>query len=219
MRGENIMESAIYRTATLRLQASIKLVVLEKPPIKETGEHQKFLNELQSYGYGYWKWLRKRRIREVFVVCDVQNPDVGKIEKVCIWRKTENSLELENGKRFDLKTGRSINISGEPKYIFPVEDRRVREAWEPQSLRQRVEHVLPALRLKDVRAYADVLQPDWHFGLFNRNFAGAADLLSEREAASMATCRDFAKKTVLGHLPNAIQEFRALVEMMERDTK
>ncbi|MGA9627762.1 MAG: hypothetical protein WBL65_27120 [Bryobacteraceae bacterium] len=211
------MESATCRTVTaLGFQPNTELVVLDKPPISEDGEYQKFLNELQSYGCGYWKWLRKRRIREVFVVGSVRNPEAGKIDKIRIKRKTADSIELADC-RFDIKTGRSLY--GEPKYIFPVENRLVWDAWEPQSLRQRVERGLPALPFKAVRAYADLLHPNWHLGLFNFSFTGAADSLSERAAASMASCREFAKKAILCHLPRAIQEFRALVEMMERDAK
>ena len=212
------MESATCRTVTtLGFQPNTKLVVLDKPPISEDGEYQKFLNELQSYGCGYWKWLRKRRFREVFVVGSVRNPEAGRIDKIRIKRKTADSIELADCRRFDIETGRSLY--GEPTYILSVENRRVWDAWEPQSLRRRVERVLPALRFKDVRAYADVLQPNWHFSLFNHSFTGAADSLSEREAASMASSREFAKKAIFGHLPGGVQEFRALVEMMERDAK
>jgi hypothetical protein len=109
-------------------------------------------------GAGYWKWLRNRRIREVFVVGNITNPDAGKIDKIRIKRKTGDSIELADCGRFDVKTGRSLY--GDPKYIVPVEDRRVWEAWELQSLRQRVECALPELRFKDVRAYADMLVPN-----------------------------------------------------------
>jgi hypothetical protein len=212
------MESAICRTvSTFGLQPNTKLVVLNKPTISEDGEYQKFLNELHSYCCGYWKWLRKRRIREVFVVGNVRTPEIGKIDKVRIKRKTEDFIELTDGRRFDITTGRSF--CGEPGYIFPLENRRVCVAWEPQSLRQRVERAFPKLGLDDVRTYADELLPNWHLGLFDHAFTGAADSLSEREAASMASSREFAKKAIFGHLPGNTQEFRALVEMMEHDAK
>lgn len=212
------MENELCRTAsTSGFQPTIKLVVLSKPPTSESEKYQKFLNELQSYGCGYWKWLRKRRIREVFVVVSLTNPEIGKIEKIRIKRKTADFIELADCKRFDLKTGRSLY--GESKYIFPVENRLVWDAWEPQSLRQRVEGALPAIPFKTVRAYADLLHPNWHLGLFDFSFGGDAEFLSERAAVSMASCREFAKRAILGHLPQAIQEFRALVEMMERDAK
>jgi hypothetical protein len=73
---------------------------------------------------------------------------------------------------------------------------------------------------KAVLAYADLLQPDWRrFGLFNRPFTGVADVLSEQAAATMEFVRKQAKKAILSHLPRAIQEFRALAEMMEWDRK
>jgi len=178
-------------------------------------EIENLLNELQSYGRGYWKWLPKRRIREVFVVDSVTNPETGKIDKIPVKRKAADFIELADCRRFDIKTGRSL--FGEPKYIFPAENRLVWDAWEPQSLRQRVERALPALPFNAVRAYADLLHPNWHLGLFNRSFTCAADSLSEGAAASMASSREFAKRAILGHLPGTVQELRALAEMMERD--
>jgi hypothetical protein len=217
-------------------QPNIKLVVLNKPAKSEDEKYQKFLNELQSYGCGYWKWSLKRRIREVFVVDDIKNPETGNIDKICIRRKTIDFVQLEDSRRFDIMTGRCLY--GEPKYIFPVENRQVWGAWEPQSLRQRVERALPSLRLEDVQAYAYVLStgqppvsneghPYWHLGIVTeiiyrahgRNFDRPASSLSEREEASMASCRKCAKKSILDHLPGAIQQFRALVEMMEGDAK
>jgi hypothetical protein len=158
-------------------------------------------------------------------VDDVTKPDIGRIDRVCIKRKTRDFIKLADRREFDLKTGRSLH--GEPKYIFTVEDRRVRVAWEPQPLRQRVERVLSALRFADVRNHADLLCPGWHFGLFadrldgvlGRNFDRPAASLSEREEASMVSCRRFAKEAVLSHLPRGVQELRALVEMMEGDAK
>jgi len=193
--------------------------------MSEDEKYQKFLNELQSYVCGNWNRFRKRRIREVFVVGSITNPEIGKIDKLCIETKSADFMELADCSRFDLKTGRSLN--GEAKYIFPVENRLVWDAWEPQSLRQRVERVLPALPFKAVRAYADLLHPNWHFGIFTekldrmfgRNFDRPAASLSEREEARMASCRKLAKETVMDHLPGAIQEFRALVEMMEGDAR
>jgi hypothetical protein len=220
------MESALCRTVTPSgFQPTIKLVVLNKPATSEDDKYQKFLNELQSYGCGYWKWLRKRRIREVFVVGSVTNPETGKIDKIRIKKKSAGFIELTDCRRFDIKTGRCL--SGEPRYIFSIENRLVWNSWEPQSLRQRVERALPALPFKAARAYADLLHPNWHLGIFTekldrvlgRNFDRPAASLSEREEASMASCRKFAKETVLDHLPGAIQEFRALVEMMEGDAK
>lgn len=215
------MESAICRAVptldSSQIQNLTKLLVLNKPPLSEEGEYQKFLKELQSYCCGYWKHRRKWRIRQVFVVGSVRAPEIGKIDKVRLKRKTGDFVELTDCRRFDIKTGQSH--SREPRYIFPVENRRVWDAWEPQSFRQRVEIVLPKLRLKDVRTYADELLPNWHLGLFNHSFTGAAESLSEREATRMAATREFAKKAVFGHLPADIQELRALVEMMERDAK
>src|ERR1017187_7847818 len=103
------MENASRKTVTLGFLQSIKLVVLEKPSVSIDQKYQEFLNELQSYGCGYWKWLRKRRIREVFVVCSVRNPATGKLDKMSIKKKSPDSLELTDGRRFDLKTGRSLN--------------------------------------------------------------------------------------------------------------
>ena len=220
------MENASRKTVTLGFLQSIKLVVLEKPSVSIDQKYQEFLNELQSYGCGYWKWLRKRRIREVFVVCSVRNPATGKLDKMSIKKKSPDSLELTDGRRFDLKTGRSLN--GELVYIFPVEDHLlVWAAWEPHYLRQGVERVLPALRFADVRNYADLLSPGWSHGMFTekfdrvfgRNFDRPAASLSEREEVSMSSCRRFAKEAVLEHLPEPIHEFRALAEMMERDAK
>lgn len=105
------MESATCRTVTaLGFRPNTKLVVLDKPPISEDGEYQKFLKELQSYGCGYWKWLRKRRIREVFVVGSVTNPETGKIDKSRIKRKTADFMELADSGRFDIKTGRLSSL-------------------------------------------------------------------------------------------------------------
>jgi len=220
------MESALCRTVTTSgFQPTIKLLVLNKPATSEDEKYQKFLNELQSYGIGYWKWLRKRRIREVFVVGSVTNPETSKIDKIRIKRKSACFIELADCGKFDIKTGRCLY--GEPKYIFSVENQLVWDAWELQSLRQRFERALPSLSLKDVRAYADMLHPNWYVGIFTekldralgRNFDRAASSLSEREEASMASCRKFAKETILDHLPGVIEQFRALVEMMERDAK
>jgi len=200
------------------------LIVLQKPPAyyEDLTYYQQFLSELQSYGCGYWKWLRKRRIREVFVINDITNPTSGKIDKIAIKRKTSDSIELSSGK-FDIKTGRSL--CGEAKYIFPIEDRRVWAAWERQSLRRRVETVLPALRLVDVRSYADLLARGWGLGIFTeksdrllgRNYDRVAAFLTERKVESMATCWKYAKEAILGHLPGDIEELRALVTMLESD--
>jgi hypothetical protein len=223
------MKSASLKTVTtLGFPQTTKLVVLEKPSIAgESDNYQEFLNELQSYPCGYWKWLRKRRIREVLVVCSVKNPATGKLDRISIKNKTsQDSIELADGRRFDLKTGRSL--SGLLDYIFPVEDyQRVWAAWEPQYLRQRVEQVLPMLHFSDVRSYADLVSPRWNCGfstaeydhVFHLNFDRPAGLLSERDAAKMASCRNDAKNAILGHLPAAVQELRALVEMMERDAR
>jgi len=208
----------------LEVRPNIKIVVLNKPVSGEE-KYQKFPNELQSYGCGYWKWLRKRRIREVFVVDNIKNPTNGKIDKIRIKRKVGDFIELADSRRFDVKTGRSV--CEEPKYIFPVADRLVWNGWEPQSLRRRVERVLPALSLADVRSYADTLSPGWMLGIYSekldafcgRNFARPAAMLSEREEAGMASCRNFAKKTILENLPGAIHELKALVDMMEEDAK
>ncbi len=125
--------------------ASCKAVAtLEKPPISGDEKYQGFLSELRSYCCGYWKWLRKPRIREVFVVGSVTNPETGKIDKLRIKRKTRDFIELADCRRFDIKTGRSLY--GDPKCIFPVEDRLVWDAWEPHSLRQ---HLNELLRLVD----------------------------------------------------------------------
>jgi|SRR5215471_5265640 len=213
------MENAVCRVdSTTGFRPTIKLVVLSTPATSENEKYQEFLSELQSYCCGYWKWLRKRRIREVFVVGSLTNPEKGKIEKIRIKRKTAEFIELTDSSRFDPKTGRYLYT--EQKYIFPVENRLVWDAWEPQSLWQRVDRALPALPLKAVRAYADLLHPNWHFGgLFDFRFGGDVQSLSERVAASMASSREFAKKAILGHLPGTVHEFRALVEMMERDAK
>jgi hypothetical protein len=213
----HLMETALCTIVTASgFQPTVRLVVLNKAAIAKDEEYQKFLNELQSYYCGYWKWL-PRRIREVFVVGSVTHPETGTIDKLRIKRKTADVIELVDCRRFDIKTGRSVY--GEPKYIFPVANRRVWDAWEPQALRERVESALSALTFKAVVAYSDLLHPNWHLGVFNRNFTGAADSLSEREAASMSTCREFAKKAILCHLPGAIRELRALVEMMEGDAR
>jgi hypothetical protein len=87
---------------------------------------------------------------------------------------------------------------------------------------------LPSLdEPKAVRDYADLLHPKWQYGMFaegldrfvGRDFDRPAASLSEMDEASMASCRKFSKEAILGHLPGTIQEFRALVDMMERDAK
>ena len=220
------MESAFCSTVTpLGFQPNIELVVLDKPPTLERGKYQEFLNELQSYPDVYWKWSLKPGIKEVLVVDRMTNPETRKVHKLRIKRKKGDFIELENRWRFDIKTGRSLD--GELKYIFPVEDRQAWAEWEPEFLRQRIERVLPGLRFADLRNYADLLSPGWKFGIyserfdrvFRRNFNRPAASLSEHEEATMTSCRRFAKEAILGHLPLSIQEFRALVEMMERDAK
>jgi len=86
-------------------------------------------------------------------------------------------------------------------------------------LKQRVERALPNLRFADVRAYADVLRPIWHCGVFTDTFERPAASLSEYKQAGMAACRKFAKSAILGHLPKDTKELRAFVEMMEGDVK
>jgi hypothetical protein len=212
------MESTVCRTVTtLGFQPTLRLVVSNKSVISENENYQKFLKELRSYSCGYWKWLR-RRIRVVFVVGSLIHPENGKIEKIRIKRKTTEFLELADGRRFDVKTGRSF--SQEPLYVFPLGNGIVRDSWEVQSLRQRLERALVPLPFRAVRAYADLLHPNWHLGgLLNCSFNGAADAISEREAASMAWCREFTKSAISKHLPTGIHDFRALVQMMEGDAK
>jgi hypothetical protein len=86
---------------------------------------------LQSHSDGYWKWKRHPRIREVFVVTDITNPEAGQIHKRRIKRKASNLIYLENyGSVFDITPGRAF--FGEKKYLFPLDDMRVWNAWEPQ---------------------------------------------------------------------------------------
>jgi len=184
--------------------------------------YQRFLNELQSYACGYWKSLQKPRIREVFVVEDLTHPLIGRIDKVYIKRKAASFITLLDSREFDIYTGRSL--SAEPEYIFPVEDRRVWNEWEQQSLRRRIGEALPKLPFKAVRDYADLLHPNWNHGIFTkkldrtfgRKFNRPAESLSEQDEACMAWCRQFAKEAILSRLPSAIRELRALVETMER---
>lgn len=201
-----------------------RIFVVPKRPLYENLFHQ-FLCELRSYPCGYWK-SRKRRIREVFVIEDLQNPAGGRIEKVAIRLKTSEFVKLANGRRFDINTG--LCLYGEPpRYIYPTEDRRVWDVWEEQDLRQRIERALPALRFADVRACADLLAPGWGFGiftekydrLFSRDFNRAAASMTERQTAAMAACSKFAKEAILCHLPEAAEELRALVAMVEGDAR
>jgi hypothetical protein len=205
------------QTKDFELQQSRNLIVLKKPSILGDRNFYEHLNKLQSYSDGYWKWRRDRRIRKVFVVGDISNPANGRIHRFAIKRKKGSFIELANSERFDVHTGRCL--IGEPRYIFPVEDRQVWAAWEPQFLRRRVEHGLPALRFRDLRIYADLLHPEWHLRVFNEGFNRPADSLCERETARMALYRRLAGRAILGHLPAAILELRALVEMMESDAR
>jgi len=214
------MESASCRTvAILGSQPNTNFALLKKPSTQD------FLSELRSYPCAYWKWRPKLRIREVFVVGDIANPDAGGIDKVCIKRKTRDFIELADSTRFDIETGRSLY--GEPKYIFPVWDRRVSDAWEPQSLRHRVECAMLRLPFALVQEYADMLNPEWRrmfewlglHSVFGRFTHRSALSLSESEQGSMAEDRKSAKRRILDHLPTVIVELRAFVEMMEGDAK
>jgi hypothetical protein len=212
----------LQKTSKSEFQQNGIFVVPKKPLCENL--FQQFLCELRSYPCGYWK-SRKRRIREVFVIEDLQNPVGGKIEKLAIRIKTREFVKLANGRRFDINTG--LSLYGEPRYIYPTEDRRVWDVWEQQDLRQRIERALPVLRFADVRTYADLLEPGWSSGvytensdgLFGRDFSRAAALLTERQASGMAAGWKYAKEAILGHLPGAIEELQALVVMMERDAK
>jgi hypothetical protein len=214
-----------------------KLVIIKKPQLENEGYHR-FLSTLQSDSDGYWKSKRHPRIREVFIVTNVTNPEIGQIHKRRINRKVGNLIYLHNlggnqstrrlhffGTVFDITTGRSV--CGEQKYLFPLADMRVWNAWEPQSLRRRIERAVLNLSFKSVQDYSDLLDPAWRQmfeliglgGSFERFTNRSAASLSEFEQRSMAGDRESAKGRMLAHLPTTVLELKALVEMMERDAK
>jgi len=210
--------------AISEFRQTTNLVVLVNPS-QENSEYTTFLNELRSYPSIYWKWSPCRRIRYVFVVEDPNRPAIGKIEKFGIKRKDGDSIELSNGRRFSVLTGRSL--STEQNYVFPVHNKAVWAAWEPQSLLRRIERELPHLAFRILREYADLLDPkSWQLTVerlcgdtFTPLCNRTAGSLSEWEQRNMAQNRDRNKKRVLDHLPPAIEELRALTEMIERDAK
>src|SRR5579871_6450550 len=148
------MQTEISAVAISEFRQTTKLVVLVKPS-SENSEYTTFLKELRSYPSIYWKWSRCRRIRFVFVVEDPNRPTIGRIEKFAIKRKDGDSVELNNGSRFSVLTGRSL--SSEPKYLYSIEDKAVWAVWEPQWLRSRIERELPHLGYSILRDYADLL--------------------------------------------------------------
>jgi len=219
------MNKEMCAAITSEFRQTTNLIVLVKPSL-ENSEYRKFLNELGSYPNIYWKWSPCRRIRRVFVVEDPTRPTNGKIEEFGVKRKDGDSIELRGGRSFSVITGRSL-FAAEPSYIYPVEDMAVWAAWEPQSLRSRIERELPRLGFRILRDYADLVdQQSWRWTVericgdtLTPRCDRPAGSLTEWELRDMAQTSERNKKRVLDHLPLAIEELRALTEMIERDAK
>jgi hypothetical protein len=223
------MKLAIQQVTPSEVKELGNLVVLTKFSVTEDQILHRHLNLLKSAPDGPWRRRRKTKcICDVFVVCDPSNPQSGQIEKSAIKRKTGDTVVLRNFKKFDVKTGRSLN--GE-KYIWPVEDDRVQAAWESQRkfqfLHQGIRRDLPDLPTAVVREYADLLDPRWRSDLFckewdgfwGHNFDQVVGSPSKREAATIVACCEAAERSILNHLPEDINELGALAAMIEGDVR
>jgi hypothetical protein len=214
------MKLAVQPITPSKLQEHGNLVVLRKFSVSEDQIYHRLRNALKRSPDGPWRRRRKtKNICEVFLVDDPSNPQSGQIEKNAIKRKLGDSVVLRNGERFDINTGRSLSRE---KYIWPVDDQRVQEAWESQLLRQRIRRGIPERPVEVLRGIAARLDPGWSSDLCSekydwlcgRNLDRAQGSLSKRGAEDIVKCCEAAERAILNHLPEDINELRALAAVL-----